>query len=167
MPEGRALGDDAEAARCRGAARCYGGPVPDARLREILETCPTVAVLGIHDDTSRAAFYVPEYLDEKGYRILGVNPNLVGHELFGHPVVARLTDLDEPIDLVDVFRRSSWLPDHLDDLIACRPRVVWMQLGVRNDAVARALEAAGIEVVQDRCTMADHQVMGLGRPHRR
>ena len=138
----------------------------DPRLREILETCPTVAVLGVHDDPARAASYVPAYLDEHGYRILGVNPRLAGRTLFGRPVVAHLTDLAEPVDLVDVFRRSEWLPGHLDDLIACRPRVVWMQLGVKNDDVARALEAAGIEVVQDRCTMAEHQVMGLGAPHR-
>ena len=138
----------------------------DARLREILETCPTVAVLGIHDDPARPASYVPAYLDEHGYRILGVNPALVGRELFGHPVAARLVDLAEPIDLVDVFRRSAWLPEHQDDLIACRPRVVWMQLGVRNDEVARALEAAGIEVVQDRCTMAEHRRLGLGAPRR-
>jgi len=136
------------------------------RLRQILESSPTVAVLGIHDDVARAAYYVPEYLDENGYRIRGVNPKLVGRALFGHPVVARLPEVGEPIDMVDVFRRSDWLPAHVDDLIACRPRVVWMQLGVRNDAVARALEAAGIEVVQDRCTMAEHQAMGLGAPRR-
>jgi uncharacterized protein len=140
--------------------------VADPRLREILETCPTVAVLGIHDDPARAACYVPAYLDQHGYRILGVNPRLVGRALFGHPVVARLADLAEPVDLVDVFRRSEWLPEHQGDLIACRPRVVWMQLGVQSDEVARALEAAGIEVVQDRCTMAEHRAMGLGAPRR-
>ena len=138
----------------------------DARLRTILETSPTVAVLGIHDDDSRAAYYVPEYLHEHGYRVLGVNPHLAGRVLFGEPVVGTLAELREPIDLVDVFRRSEWLPEHQADLLAARPRVVWMQLGVRHDAVARALEAAGIEVVQDRCTMADHRRLRLGRPQR-
>jgi predicted CoA-binding protein len=140
--------------------------VDDARLRTILETCPTVAVLGIHDDDARAAYYVPEYLHEHGYRVLGVNPRLAGRALFDHAVVGTLAELGEPVDLVDVFRRSEWLPQHLADLLAVRPRVVWMQLGVRHDAVARALEADGIEVVMDRCTMADHRRLRLGRPHR-
>jgi predicted CoA-binding protein len=140
--------------------------VDDARLRTILETSPTVAVLGIHDDDARAAYYVPEYLQEHGYRILGVNPNLAGRTVLGAPVASTLAQLGEPIDLVDVFRRSEWLPQHLDDLLACKPKVVWMQLGVRHDEVARALEAAGIEVVQDRCTMADHRRLRVGAPHR-
>jgi uncharacterized protein len=140
--------------------------VDDARIRTLLETSPTVAVLGIVVDDSRAGYYVPEYLHEHGYRILGVNPTLAGRELFGHLVVPRLADLGEPIDLVDVFRRSEWLPDHLDDLLACKPRAVWMQLGVHHDGVARQLEAAGIEVVMDRCTMADHRRFRLGRPAR-
>ena len=138
----------------------------DARLRTILETSPTVAVLGIHDDVARAAYYVPEYLHEHGYRVLGVNPRLAGRVLFGAAVVGTLAELREPIDLVDVFRRSEWLPEHQADLLAARPRVVWMQLGVRHVAVARALVAAGIEVVQDRCTMADHRRLRLGRPQR-
>lgn len=144
-------------------------PNPDeARLRTILETSPTVAVLGIHDDVARAAYYVPEYLHEVGYRILGVNPSLAGRgkTLFDHAVVASLAELAEPIDLVDVFRRSEWLPQHQAELLACKPKVVWMQLGVHHDGVARALEAAGIEVVQDRCTMADHRRLRAGRPHR-
>jgi predicted CoA-binding protein len=138
--------------------------VDDARLRTILETSPTVAVLGIHDDDARAAYYVPEYLHEHGYRVLGVNPRLAGRALFGAPVVSTLAELREPVDLVDVFRRSDWLPQHQADLIAARPHVVWMQLGVRHDAVARALEAAGIEVVMDRCTMAEHRRLRLGAP---
>jgi len=141
-------------------------PAEEARLRTILTGSPTVAVLGIHDDDARPAYYVPEYLHERGYRVLGVNPKLAGRELFGEPVVARLADLREPIDLVDVFRRSEWLPDHVDELIALRPRVVWMQLGVRDDEVARKLRDAGIEVVMDRCTMADHRLLRLGAPTR-
>jgi predicted CoA-binding protein len=137
----------------------------DARLRTILATSPTVAVLGIHDDDARAAFYVPEYLSEHGYRILGVNPGLAGKTILGAKVASTLAELGEPIDLVDVFRRSEWLPQHLDDLLACKPKVVWMQLGVHHDEVARALEAAGITVVQDRCTMADHRRLRVGTPH--
>jgi len=136
----------------------------EARMRRILETSPTVAVLGLHCEEHKPACYVPEYLHKHGYRILGVNPRFTGQILFGNPVVAKLTDLREPIDLVDVFRRPEALPAHLDDLIACKPRAVWFQLGIRNDAVAAALERAGIEVVQNACTLAEHRALGLGRP---
>ena len=136
----------------------------DAAVRRILESSPTIAVLGIHDDPGRAGYYVPAYLAAHGYEILGVNPVLAGRAMFGHEVRASLAELGRAIDLVDVFRRAELLPAHLDELIACKPRVVWFQLGIRNDVVARALEAAGIEVVQDRCTLADHRRLGLGAP---
>ena len=134
------------------------------RIRTILETSPTVAVLGIHTDTFKPAHYVPAYLHEQGYRILGVNPEFAGQEMFGNKVVATLAELGEPVDLVDVFRRPAALDDHVPEFLALKPPVVWFQLGIRNDEVARQLEAAGIEVVQSRCTLADHQRMGLGRP---
>jgi predicted CoA-binding protein len=140
--------------------------VDNDRIRTILATSPTIAVLGIHTDTYKPAYYVPAYLHEQGYRILGVNPAFAGQVLFGEPVVARLADLKEPVDLVDVFRRPTALPDHLPELLALRPPAVWFQLGIRNDAVARELEAAGIEVVQSRCTLADHRRFQLGRPRK-
>ncbi len=138
--------------------------VPD--LRRILETCPTIAVLGIHHEPRRPAYYVPKYLHEQGYTILGVNPALAGRELFGHPVVATLAELTVPIDMVDVFRRPDALPDHVDELLRLKPRVVWFQLGIRHDVVAATLATAGIEVVQDECTLAEHQGLGLGPPRR-
>lgn len=142
--------------------------IDDARVREILTTSPTIAVLGIHDEPEKAAFYVPEYLHDAGYRILGVNPRFAGQTLFGVPVRATLAELAEPVDLVDVFRRPDAIPGHLDDLLAMKPRpkVVWFQLGIRNDDAAKILEAAGITVVQSRCTLADHQRLGLGAPAR-
>jgi predicted CoA-binding protein len=142
--------------------------LPDARLREILSTSPTIAVLGVHREPEKAAFYVPDYLREEGYRIIGVNPQFAGQELFGERVRATLAEIDEPIDLVDVFRRGEAIPQHVEDILAMRPRpkVVWFQLGIRNDAAARILEAAGITVVQNRCTLADHQRLGLGAPTR-
>lgn len=123
-----------------------------------------MAVLGAHDEQHRPAFYVPEYLASQGYRILPVNPHLVGRQLFGEPVRATLAELDEPVDLVDIFRRSQWLPNHVADILAMSPppRWVWFQLGIRNDRVAQTLTAAGIEVVQDRCTLADHKRFAVG-----
>lgn len=142
--------------------------ITEARVREILTTSPTVAVLGIHREPEKAAFYVPEYLHDMGYRILGVNPVFVDQVMFGEPVRATLAELREPVDLVDVFRRPEQIPQHVEDILAMKPRpkVVWFQLGIRNDDAAKILEAAGIVVVQNRCTLADHQRMGLGAPAR-
>lgn len=138
----------------------------DERIREILEKSPTIAVLGIHTAPEKPAFYVPEYLFDEGYRILGVNPRIAGEVLFSQPVRATLAEITEPVDMVDVFRRAEDIAAHLPDILAMRPlpKVVWFQLGIRNDAAAKQLEAAGIVVVQDRCTLADHQRMGLGPP---
>lgn len=132
-----------------------------ARARRILQDSHTIAVLGIHDEPSRPAAYVPEYLAKVGYRVLGVNPMLVGRVICGHPVAATLAELGEPLDMVDVFRRADAIAPHLDDLLAAKPKVVWLQLGIRNDEIARTLERHGIEVIQDRCTLADHQRFGL------
>ena len=141
-------------------------PLNDTRIRELLTTSPRIAVLGIHHEPEKAAFYVPEYLHEEGYQIYGVNPMFVGQTLFGQPVRATLAELDEPIDLVDVFRRTEQLAAHVEDILAMktRPKVVWFQLGIKNEDVATILEAAGIVVVQNRCTLADHQRLGLGAP---
>lgn len=144
-------------------------PVHDARIREILTGSPTIAVLGIHREPKKAAFYVPEYLHDEGYRILGVNPVFVGQTLFGEPVRATLAELAEPVDLVDVFRRSEAVLDHVEDILAMipRPKVVWMQLGIKHADAAKILEASGIAVIQNRCPLADHQRLGLGAPDAR
>lgn len=143
--------------------------ISDAQLREILTTSPTVAVLGIHHEPEKAAFYVPEYLHDEGYRIIGVNPVFHGRDLLGEPVRNTLAEIAEPVDLVDVFRRGEQIPSHVEDILAMkpRPRVVWFQLGIRNDDSAKILEAAGITVIQNRCTLADHQRLGLGAPVRK
>lgn len=142
--------------------------INDTRVREILTGSPTIAVLGINDEPEKAAYYVPEYLHDEGYRILGVNPKLAGRTMFENTVHATLSELSEPIDLVDVFRRPDAIFDHVEDILAMKPRpkVVWFQLGIKNDEAAKVLEAAGITVVQDRCTLADHQRLGLGAPKR-
>lgn len=135
-----------------------------AQIIETLRAARTIAVLGAHEDPSRPAFYVPDYLHAQGYRILPVNAMLAGKTLWGERVRATLAELGEQVDIVDVFRRPEALPAHLDDLLAMspRPRLVWLQLGIRNDAFARAVQDAGIDVVQDRCTLADHRAFGVG-----
>ena len=133
-------------------------------VRRVLSEARTVAVLGAHALTRKPAHYVPDYLHGQGYRILPVNPVFAGQTLWGETVSRTLAELGEPVDVVDVFRRSELLPPHVADILAMepRPRLVWLQLGIRNDAVARQLLAAGIEVIQNRCMLADHQRMQLG-----
>jgi uncharacterized protein len=154
----------------RSCPRCYSSVVPttDDTVREILTTSPTIAVLGIHHEPEKAAFYVPEYLHDAGYRIIGVNPRFGGQTMFGEPVRETLAQIGEPVDLVDVFRRPEHIGAHVQDILAMKPRpaVVWFQLGIRNDDAAKILEAAGIRVIQNRCTLADHQRLGLGAPKR-
>lgn len=130
----------------------------DRSARGILATARAVAVLGASDNPDRPANYVPSYLARNGFEVYPVNPILSGETLFDRPVAATLAELQEPIDVVEVFRRSEHLPDHLPDILAMRPppRAVWFQTGIRNDEVARDLEAAGIAVVQDRCMLAEH-----------
>ncbi|MEZ4449358.1 MAG: CoA-binding protein [Nannocystaceae bacterium] len=141
-------------------------PDPE-RLRAILERARVIAVLGAHHQSTRPAFYVPDYLHARGYTILPVNPELVGRSLWGQPVVGGLAEVDRPVDLVDVFRRPERLMGHVPELLSMRPvpPVVWFQLGIRDDRAAAALRAGGIEVVQDRCTLADHRRL-LGPGHR-
>jgi len=146
-------------------ARVTPGEVQSVdRVREILASAKTIAVLGASTQTERPAHYVPEYLHEQGYRVLPVNPLHRGERLWGEPFRDKLQELGEPIDIVDVFRAPAALPQHVDDFLAMRPlpKVVWFQLGIRNDAVAAKLIAAGIEVVQDRCTLANHRRLGIG-----
>jgi predicted CoA-binding protein len=136
----------------------------EAEIRETLLRARTIAVLGAHEKPSRPAFYVPDYLHRQGYRIIPVNPALAGQTLWGEVVRGELAGIGEPVDIVDVFRRPEALAAHEPDILAMkpRPRVVWLQLGIRSDVFARAMLAAGIDVVQDRCTLADHRRMGLG-----
>ncbi|MDZ7801381.1 MAG: CoA-binding protein [Trueperaceae bacterium] len=138
----------------------------DEALRNVLQTARTVAVLGAHPEPRKAAHYVPLYLHEHGYRILPINPVYTDRVLFGETPRAALTDLDEQIDVVDVFRRAEHLPAHLSEILAMRPRpkVVWLQQGIRHDEVARELAEAGIDVVQDACMLALHRKLGIGRP---
>lgn len=141
-----------------------------AEVSALLRRVRSIAVLGAHEDPARPAFYVPDYLAHQGYEVQGVNPALAGRSLFGRPVLGSLAELPEAPDLVDVFRRPDLLPGHLDELRALGARraegmpamVVWFQLGIRHDLVAAALREAGLDVVQDRCTYADHRALRIG-----
>jgi uncharacterized protein len=129
----------------------------DDELRAFLAGARRIAVLGAHVDPAKPAHYVPDYLHRKGYRILPANPVYAGRMLWGEPVRASLAEIPEPVDVLDVFRRSTQVGDHADEILALRPGLVWLQSGIRNDAVASRLEDAGIPVVQDRCLMVEHR----------
>jgi uncharacterized protein len=138
----------------------------DAKIRDLLSTTKRVAVLGMKTEAQadRAAFYVPRYLASAGLEIVPVPVYYPGvKEILGKPVYRKLADVPGPIDLVDVFRRPADVPAHLDDLLSKRPRAVWMQLGIRNDAAAEALAREGILVVQDRCLMVEWRRLGPQR----
>jgi predicted CoA-binding protein len=127
------------------------------RIVELLETSRTIAVVGIKDKPGEDAYRVPHYMQEAGYRILPVNPKLTS--VLGERCVATLVELDEPVDIVDMFRASEHIADHVPDILALdpKPRAVWLQLGIHHGPSAQRLREAGIEVIQDRCIMVDHR----------
>lgn len=129
-------------------------------IAKLLADCRTIAVLGIKTEAQaeQPAFYVAQYLDAAGLQVVPVPvyyPNT--RQILGHPVYRRLADVPQRIDLVNVFRRPADIPAHLDDILAVKPKAVWFQLGIRNDEAAEVLARAGIQVVQDRCLMVEHQ----------
>lgn len=128
-------------------------------IQEILSSVHTIAVIGMKDDINEDAYRIPYYMSTKGYRIYPVNPGKIGKNSLGEQFVAKVTDLKEQIDLVDIFRRSEFLPGHVKEILAMKPlpKYVWFQLGIVNDEAAQELEKAGIKVVQDRCLMVEHR----------
>ena len=132
----------------------------EAGVERVVKYSKRIAVLGIktEEQSGQPAFYVAEYLVRAGAEVIPVPvyyPEV--KQILGKPVYRRLADIPGEIDLVDVFRRPRDIDQHLEDLLAKKPRAVWFQLGIRNDAAAEKLAQAGIQVVQDRCLMVDHR----------
>jgi uncharacterized protein len=130
-------------------------------IKQLLENTRRIAVIGIKPDPVKPAHYVPAYVQRAGYEIIPVPcyyPELT--EMLGEKVYRQLVDVPGEIDLVNVFRRPNDIPKHVDDILAKRPRAVWFQLGIRNDAVAELLAHEGIDVVQDRCLMVELRRIG-------
>jgi predicted CoA-binding protein len=130
------------------------------QIRELLSQTKTIAVLGIKTEaqSGQPAFYVPNYKQNAGFKIIPVPvyyPDVT--EILGEKVYRSLADIPVEVDMVNVFRRSQDIPPHVDDIIAKKPKSVWIQLGIYHDEVARQLAEAGIKVVQDRCLMVDHR----------
>src|ERR1051325_1088861 len=131
-----------------------------SQIRELISQTKTIAVLGIktEDQSNQPAFYVPKYMQHAGFKIIPVPvyyPEVT--EILGETVYRALADIPTEVDMVNIFRRPQDIPPHLDDIIAKKPKSVWMQLGIYHDQAAQQLAEAGIAVVQDRCLMVDHR----------
>ena len=134
----------------------------DARIAAILRRVRTVAVVGASNKPERPSYGVMRFLQAHGFEVTPVNPGLAGQQLLGMTVVARLEDLTAVPDMVDVFRASDQVGPVVDSAIALGVGVVWMQLGVVNEAAAVKARAAGVEVVMDRCPAIEWARLGLG-----
>ncbi|GHE02273.1 CoA-binding protein [Defluviimonas sp. 20V17] len=131
----------------------------DALLKRILTQTRVIAVVGVSPNPVRPSYYVARYLSLKGFRVLPVNPGHAGTELFGEIVRGDLSEIDEPVDMVDIFRRSEAVPPIVEAALAAFPglKTVWMQIGVQN-AEARAMaEARGVTVIENRCPKIEYQ----------
>lgn len=134
----------------------------DDEIRELLRATQEIAVLGIKPETHamQPAYYVTKYMQDAGYKIIPVPvyyPDVT--EILGEPVFRDLREIPGERDMVNVFRRPNDIDKHVDEIIAAKPKSVWFQLGIRNDAAARAFTEAGIDVVQDRCLLVEHRAL--------
>jgi len=131
----------------------------DDFLRSILKRTKVVAVVGVSMNPVRPSYYVARYLSLKGYRVIPVNPGHAGKMLFGETVVSDLSEIDAPVDMVDIFRRSEAVPPIVDAALEHLPQVktVWMQIGVENAEAAAAAQAKGVDVIQNRCPKIEYQ----------
>src|SRR6202451_2926240 len=135
-------------------------PYSDQQIRRILERVKTIAMVGASSNWNRPSYFVMKYLQGKGYRVIPVNPTAAGQTLLGETVYASLTDIKDKVDMVDVFRTASEAPGIVEQAIKIKATVVWMQLGLRNDEAAATAEAAGIEMIMNRCPKIEFGRLG-------
>jgi predicted CoA-binding protein len=131
---------------------------PDSYIRGILNTVKTIAMVGISPKENRPSYFAFKYLANRGYRMIPVNPGQAGKDILGQKVYAKLSDIPEPVDMVDVFRASQFAMPVVQEALAMtpRPRVIWMQLTVRDDEAAKLAEDAGLKVVMNRCPKIEY-----------
>ena len=131
----------------------------DQHLREILTRTKTIAVVGVSANEVRPSFYVARYLALKGFKVIPVNPGHAGKTMFGQEVRASLSDISEPVDMVDIFRRSDHVPPVVDEALEVFPdlQTIWMQIGVYHEAAAEKARARGVDVVMNRCPKIEYQ----------
>jgi predicted CoA-binding protein len=131
---------------------------PDAYIRGILNTVKTIAMVGVSPKDNRPSYFAFKYLLERGYHMIPVNPGQAGKELLGQKFYAKLADIPEPVDMIDVFRASQYALGVVKEALVLnpKPRVIWMQLTVRNDEAAALAEEAGLKVVMNRCPKIEY-----------
>jgi uncharacterized protein len=129
----------------------------DDPIAELLRSAKTIAVVGLSDSPFRPSYDVSAYMQRQGYRIIPVNPQV--HEVLGEKAYATLRDVPEKIDIVNIFRRSEFVPEVVDEAIALKVPAIWMQEGVIHEAAADKARAAGIFVVMDRCILKEHAAL--------
>ncbi|MEM6758269.1 MAG: CoA-binding protein [Pseudomonadota bacterium] len=132
---------------------------PDSLLRDVLKRTTTVAVVGVSANVVRPSYFVARYLDLKGFTVLPVNPAYAGQHLFGRKVVSDLSQLEGPVDMVDIFRRSDAVPGIVDQALAVLPglQTIWMQIGVEHAGAAAKAAGQGVTVIQNRCPKIEYQ----------
>jgi hypothetical protein len=131
---------------------------PDSYIRGILNTVKTIAMVGASEKENRPSYFAFKYLLERGYSMIPVNPGHAGEDMLGRRIYARLADVPDPIDMVDIFRASNYALAIVQEALALnpRPQVIWMQLGIRNDEAAALAEANGLKVVMNRCPKIEY-----------
>ena len=139
-------------------------PLPnDAEIKALLEGARTIAMVGASDRPDRPSYGVMKRLQDHGYRVIPVNPQITGEHVHGEFVFRELAQLGDPIDIVDIFRRPQAAGEAVDQAIAIGAKAVWLQLGVINEEAAARAEAAGLKVVMDRCPAIDIPRLGVAR----
>jgi hypothetical protein len=130
----------------------------DSYIRGILNTVKTIAMVGASAKDNRPSYFAFKYLGERGYNMIPINPGLAGKELLGRKIYARLSEVPEPIDMVDIFRAANYALPVVQEALTLtpKPRVIWMQLGIRNDEAAALAEAHGMKVVMNRCPKIEY-----------
>ncbi len=131
----------------------------DALLKKILTESKSFACVGVSPNTTRPSYFVARYLSARGYHVIPVNPGQTGKEMFGTTAVASLSDISEPVDVVDIFRRSEAVPAIVDEALEHLPglKTIWMQIGVEHAEAAAKAERAGVQVIQNRCPKIEYQ----------
>ena len=131
---------------------------PDTYIRGILNTVKTIAIVGASEKENRPSYFAFKYLLERGYKMIPVNPGHASEQMLGQRIYARLSDISEAVDMVDIFRTSQYALPVVQEALALnpRPQVVWMQLGIRNDEAAALAEANGMKVVMNRCPKIEY-----------
>ncbi len=143
---------------CGNSERMDHDAYPDDYIRGILNTVKTIAMVGVSANDSRPSYFAFKYLLERGYRMIPVNPGLTGKELLGQRVYARLADIPEPVDMVDIFRASRYALPIVKEALTLTPppQAIWMQLGIRDEAAASIAETHGLKVVMNRCPKIEY-----------